>query len=138
VSAADNLAAGITAGEHRSSAFIEFEVTQEVGLQVTRAILFPNPIRSGGSGSGGQFVIDAPGDSVEVLLKVYTVAGRLIRILKSNGGLAQVQIPWDGLDAEGESLARGVYLFKAQVFPHVPGSGPDRADAEGRFVVVGR
>jgi hypothetical protein len=138
VSAADNLAAGITAGEHRSSAFIEFEVTQQLGLHVTRTILFPNPIRSGGSGSGGQFVIDAPGDSVDVLLKVYTVAGRLIRILKSNGGLAQVQIPWDGLDAEGQPLARGVYLFKAQVFPHIPGTGSDRADAEGRFVVVGR
>ena len=75
-------------------------------------------------------MIDAPGDSVDVLLKVYTVAGRLIRILKSNGGLAQVQIPWDGLDAEGQPLARGVYLFKAQVFPHIPGTGSDRADAE--------
>jgi hypothetical protein len=138
VSAADNLAAGITAGEHRSTNFIEFDVTQQPGLQVTRAILFPNPIRSGGSGGGGQFVIDAPGDSVDVLLKVYTVAGRLIRILKSNGGLAQVQIPWDGLDAEGDPLARGVYLFKAQVYPHVPGAGPSRADAQGRFVVVGR
>ena len=53
VSAADNLAAGITAGEHRSSAFIEFEVTQQLGLHVTRTILFPNPIRSGGSGSEG-------------------------------------------------------------------------------------
>jgi hypothetical protein len=138
VSAADNLAAGITAGDHRSSTFIEFDVTQQTSLQVTRAILFPNPIRSGGSGSGGQFVVDAPGDSVDVLLKVYTVAGHLIRILKSNGGLAQVQIPWDGLDAEGEPLAKGVYVFKAQVFPHVPGGGSDRADANGRFVVIGR
>jgi len=138
VSAADNLAAGITAGDHRSSNFIEFDVTQQASLQVTRAILFPNPVRSGGSGGGGQFVVDAPGDSVDVLLKVYTVAGHLIRILKSNGGLAQVQIPWDGLDAEGEPLAKGVYLFKAQVFPHVPGAGSDRADANGRFVVIGR
>jgi hypothetical protein len=140
VSAADNLAAGITAADHRSSSSIDFEVTSQPGLQVTRAILFPNPIRSGGIGGGGQFVIDAPGDSVDVLLKVYTVSGRLIRILKSRGGLAQVQIPWDGLDDEGTALAKGVYLFKAQVFPHVtdgPGGG-DRADAEGRFVVVGR
>ena len=26
----------------------------------------------------------------------------------------------------------------AEVFPHVPGAGPNRADAQGRFVVVGR
>jgi hypothetical protein len=141
VSAADNLAAGIAAPEHRSTATLDFEVTQSPVLKVTRAILFPNPIRSGGVAGGGQFVIDAPGDSVNVLLKVYTVAGRLIRTLESHGGLAQVQIPWDGLDAEGEPLARGTYLFKAQVYPRDPvgkSTAQGRAEAEGKLVVVGR
>ncbi|HET9327365.1 MAG TPA: C25 family cysteine peptidase, partial [Candidatus Eisenbacteria bacterium] len=140
VSAADNLAAGITAADHRSSAAIEFEVTDSPALQVTRIILFPNPIRSGGQGGGGQFVIDAPGDSVDVLLKIYTVSGRMIRSLRSERGLAQAQIPWDGLDAEGEPLARGTYLFKAQVFTGLSGNKAQRQSAEsvGRFVVVGR
>jgi hypothetical protein len=141
VSAADNLAAGISAPDHRSSATLDFEVTQSPVLKVTRAILFPNPVRSGGLAGGGQFVIDAPGDSVNVLLRIYTVAGRLVRSLESNGGLAQVQIPWDGLDAEGEALARGIYLFKAQVYPRDlagKSTGQGRAEAEGKLVVVGR
>ena len=141
VSAADNLAAGITGAEHRSSATIDFEVTDMPSLHVTRVLLFPNPIRSGGSGSGGQFVVDAPGDSVDVLLKIYTVAGRMIRVLRSTRGLAQAQIPWDGLDAEGSALARGAYLFKAQVFTGLSGGvgeSHQRAEAVGRFVVVGR
>ena len=141
VSAADNLAAGIAAPDHRSSATLDFEVTQSPVLKVTRAILFPNPVRSGGLGGGGQFVIDAPGDSVNVLLRIYTVAGRLVRSLESHGGLAQVQIPWDGLDAEGEPLARGAYLFKAQVYPRDPAgksASQGRAEAEGKLVVVGR
>jgi len=141
VSAADNLAAGITAAEHRASGFIDFEVTASPSLQVTRVILFPNPIRSGGKGGGGQFVIDAPGDSVDVLLKIYTVSGRMIRTLRSQRGLAQAQIPWDGLDAEGDPLAHGTYLFKAQVFTGLGStSGQNRQTAEevGRFVVVGK
>jgi len=140
VSAADNLAVGVTAGEHRSTAVIDFEVTDVVPLKVTRALLFPNPVRSGGPGGGGQFVIDAPGDSVNVLLKIYTVAGRMIRKMESRGGLAQVQIPWDGLDAEGAPLALGTYLFKVQAYARDAqgeSTGKQRAAAEGKFVVVG-
>lgn len=139
VTAADNLAAGIAAAEHRGAATIAFEVSDSPSLRVTRILLFPNPIRSGGAGSGGQFVIDAPGDSVDVLLKIYTVSGRMIRTLRSERGLAQAQIPWDGLDAEGDPLARGTYLFKAQVFTGLGGAGENRQRAEsvGRFVVVG-
>lgn len=141
VSAADNLAVGITAADHRGAGAIDFEVTSTPSLQVTRALLFPNPIRSGGHGGGGQFVIDAPGDSVDVLVKIYTVSGKMIRSLRSRRGLAQAQIPWDGLDAEGAPLARGVYLFKAQVFTGLDGAAGEarqKADAVGRFVVVGR
>jgi hypothetical protein len=141
VSAADNLASGIQAAQHRASATIDFEVSENPPLTVQRAFLFPNPTRSGGPGSGGQFVIDAPGDSVNVLLHIYTVSGRLIRTLKSFGGLGQVQIPWDGLDAEGQRLANGVYLFKVQVNARDEdgtSSASSRAVGEGRVVVLGR
>ena len=141
VSAADNLAVGVSAGDHRSSAVIDFEVTDQPTLKVVRALLFPNPVRSGGPGGGGQFVVDAPGDSVNVLLRIYTVAGRTIRKLEHRGGLAQVQIRWDGLDAEGAPLARGTYLFKVQVYARDErggSTGGQRAEAEGKFVVVGR
>ena len=141
VGAADNLAAGIAAGDHRSSAMIDFEVTDRPTLRVTRALLFPNPVRSGVAGGGGQFVVDAPGDSVNVLLRIYTVSGRAVRTLEYRGGLAQVQIPWDGLDAEGAALARGTYLYKVQVYARDElgrSDGQQRAAAEGKFVVVGR
>src|SRR5207245_716126 len=59
VSAADNLATGLTAVQHRSSATIDFQVVDSPPLHVARTYLFPNPVRSGGSGSGGVFVVDA-------------------------------------------------------------------------------
>lgn len=140
VSAADNLASGINAAQHRSSAAIDFEVSAQPVLAVRRAFLFPNPARSGGPGGGGQFVIDAPGDSVNVLIHLYTVTGRLIRTLKAFGGQGQIQIPWDGLDQEGDRLANGTYLFMVQVNGREDdgtSSARSRAVGQGRVVIVG-
>ena len=86
-------------------------------------------------------MIEAPGDSVNVLLRLYTVSGRLIRTLRYFGGLGQVQIPWDGLDDEGSRLANGVYLFKVHVNPRAAdgtSSPQQKAEADGRFVIVNR
>ncbi|MBI1798661.1 MAG: hypothetical protein HYR73_03130 [Candidatus Eisenbacteria bacterium] len=141
VSAADNLASGLAAGAHRSKAVIEFEVQESPQLHIARAYLFPDPTSSGGPASGGTFVIDAPGDSLNVLLRMYTVAGRLVRTLRSYGGIGQVQIPWDGLDEEDERLANGVYLFKVHVYGRESdgaSSPTERAVSEGRFVIVNR
>ncbi len=141
VSAADNLAAGLEAGQHRSTQAITFQVAAVPPLDVTRAYLFPNPTVSGGPFGGGTFVVDAPGDSVNVLLRLYTVSGRLIRTLKSFGGIGQIQIPWDGLDDEQAELANGLYLFKVHVNVREPdgeSSPRQKAEAVGRFVIVNR
>ncbi len=141
VSAADNLATGFTAAQHRSSATLEFDVVEQADLQIQRAYLFPDPVHSRGAGAGGTFVVDAPGDSVNTLLRLYTLSGRLIRQLKSYGGIGQVQIPWDGRDADGEALANGTYLFKVFVYGREAegGSSPDeRAVTQGRFVILNR
>jgi len=138
VSAADNLAAGLSAGAHRSSAVIDFVVEDLPPLKITRAYLFPNPVESG---AGGAFVVDAAGDSVNVLVRVYTASGRLIRTLRRLGGVGQVQVPWDGLDEEGQGLANGVYVFKVHAnIRESDGSSSARqkAETEGRFVVVNR
>lgn len=138
VSAADNLASGLSAAAHRSSAAIDFEVAEVPSLYISQAFLFPNPILSG---NGGTFVVDAPGDSVNVLLHIYTVSGRLIRTLRQFGGYGQVQIPWDGRDAEGQRPAAGIYVFKVHANVRDPdGSSSPRqkAVAEGKFAVLGR
>jgi len=138
VSAADNLAAGLSAGEHRSSSAIDFRVEEAPSLKIARAYLFPNPVASG---TGAAFVVDAPGDSVNVLVRIYTVSGRLIRTLRHHGGLGQVQLPWDGLDEEGQRLANGTYIFKVHAYIRESdgaSSPSQKSDTEGRFVIVNR
>lgn len=139
VSAADNLATGFDAVRHRSSATLAFEVSDSPQLRIVRTFLFPSPVRSGGVGGGGAFVVDAPGDSVNALIRIYTVAGKLVRVLRQMGGIGQLQVPWDGLDAEGEPLAQGTYLYKVYVGVRDAdgsSSATQRASAEGRFVVL--
>jgi hypothetical protein len=141
VSAADNLATGINAVKHRSSAAIDFQVVDTPQLKVTRTFLFPNPVRSGGRGSGGVIVVDAPGDTINTLIRLYTVAGKLVRTLRQLGGIGQVQVVWDGLDDEGDPLAQGTYLYKVYVNAREPdgkSSASQHATAEGRFVVLTR
>jgi hypothetical protein len=139
VSAADNLAAGLGAASHRSSAILEFEVTENPPLSILGAYLFPNPTNSGRLRSGGQFVIETRGDSVNALLRVYTVSGRLIRTLRSMGRQGQIQIAWDGLDDEGMMLANGTYLFRVQINPRDEtgaSSARQKAVAEGKIVIL--
>lgn len=141
VSAADNLASGIAASQHRNSATVEFDVIDRSSVSLDRAWLFPNPVRSGGTGSGGTFIVEAQGDSLNMMIRIYTISGRVIRTLKSFGRIGQVQIPWDGLDAEGEPLANGTYLFKvyANVRDADGTSSPREEDrVTGRFVVLKR
>jgi hypothetical protein len=141
VSAADNLAAGLSAGMHRSRTSLDFTVVDQPSLRIASARLFPNPIESRWGGGGGQFVVDAPGDSVNTLLRIYTASGKLIRTLTVFGGLEQVQVPWDGLDEEGQALANGVYFFRVHVNPRDPdgtSSPRQKAHADGRFVIVNR
>jgi len=138
VSAADNMAAGLQAGEHRSSASIDFRVEETPSLRIRRAYLFPNPVAAG---DGAAFVVDAPGDSLNVLVRIYTVTGRLIRTLRHYGGLGQIQVPWDGRDEEGQRLANGVYVFKVHAYVRdADGSSraDQKADTEGRFAIVNR
>jgi len=141
VSAADNLATGLDAALHRSRASLEFQVVDAPPLRVTQTYMFPSPVRSSGPGAGGVFVVDAPGDSINTLVRVYTVAGKLVRVLRQMGGIGQIQVAWDGLDDEGEPLAQGTYLYKVYVSIREADGGSSarqKATAEGKFVVLNR
>jgi len=139
VSAADNLAGGLTAFEHRSTASLAFEVATAPPISIRNAYLFPNPTESGRRQSGGTFVVDGPGDSANVMVRLFTISGRMIRELKSFGTFGQIQVPWDGLDAEGSPLANGTYLFKVYVNGRDEtgkSSARQKAARDGRFVIL--
>ncbi|MDI6808353.1 MAG: type IX secretion system sortase PorU [Candidatus Eisenbacteria bacterium] len=48
----------------------------------------------------------------EVTIKIFTVSGRQLRILKTAGEIGQNNVRWDGLDETGIRVANGLYIYK--------------------------
>ena len=49
-------------------------------------------------------------------LKIYNIAGQVIRTLDGKGNAGQNTVTWNGLDNGGRKAANGVYLYNLQAF----------------------
>lgn len=107
-----------------------FQVENRFALR--DALAFPNPFDDD---LGTRFVFTLTGEyPADVLVRVYTVSGRRIYEHRLDGLMpGHHEIPWDGLDAEGQKLANGVYFYK--LVAHGP-SGTSAYD--GRLVKLRR
>ncbi len=95
-----------------SQATIQFNVVSSGGLQVMNVYNFPNPFRDA---TAFTFQHNYPG-LVSVKIKIYTVAGRLIKEIDQPPTNDKfVNIPWNGKDADGETLSNGIYIYKLVV-----------------------
>ncbi|MCC6396785.1 MAG: type IX secretion system sortase PorU, partial [Bacteroidetes bacterium] len=89
-----------------------FEVSSSDKLSVSDVFNYPNPFPNETLFTFRQN-LNAP---LDVEVKVYTLAGRLIQSIQSSAqGEPMVRIPWDGRDRDGDLLANGVYLYKLVV-----------------------
>jgi hypothetical protein len=89
-----------------------FEVASSDRLSISDVFNYPNPF-SGETLFTFRQNLSAP---LDVEVKVYTLAGRLIQSLQTiAAGEPMVRIPWDGRDRDGDLLANGVYLYKLVV-----------------------
>jgi hypothetical protein len=73
---------------------------------------YPNPFRSDTYFTFELRGIDAP---EEFRIKIYTVAGRLIRDIEVPHSALNIgfnKIKWDGRDQDGDDIANGLYLYK--------------------------
>ena len=95
-----------------SQVTIDFNVMAGGGLQVINIYNYPNPFRDG---TAFTFQHNYPG-LISAKIKVYTVAGRMIKeIDQPETNEKFVFIPWNGKDADGETLGNGVYIYKLVV-----------------------
>ncbi len=85
----------------------EFILTEDGELTLSDVLNYPNPFQES---TAFTFILNA---DAEVKISVYTVAGRLIQTLENIAATPGFnQVPWDGLDADGDELANGVYLYR--------------------------
>jgi hypothetical protein len=114
----------IPEGEHRlslkafdtynnsSEAEIRFVVSSYNGLKVVNVYNYPNPFTDN---TVFTFQHNYP-DAINVRIKIYTVAGRLIKQLQQNGINDKfVAINWSGKDEDSETLSNGIYIYRLTV-----------------------
>ncbi len=85
-----------------------FKVSNDIEIQKVYNI--PNPMKDG---TYFTFVLTQIPD--EATIKIYTVAGRLIKIIplqKSDLSINFNKIYWDGRDEDGDMIGNGVYIYR--------------------------
>jgi hypothetical protein len=92
-----------------ATAEVAFEVTAGSELRVSNVLNYPNPFSRSTTFTFQQNQL-AP---LDVEIKVYTLAGRVVKVIHAPGVADRfVQIPWDGRDQDGDELANGVYFYR--------------------------
>jgi flagellar hook assembly protein FlgD len=96
--------------DNSGSAETVFQVASSDRLSISDVFNYPNPFGA----SGTEFTFRQNQTSpLNVRVKIFTVAGRLIRTLDEIApGDSFVKVPWDGRDRDGDVIANGVYLYK--------------------------
>ncbi|MDH4222358.1 MAG: type IX secretion system sortase PorU [candidate division Zixibacteria bacterium] len=77
-------------------------------FSITQVMNYPNPFSRS---TEFTYELSVPAEKVEI--KIFTLSGRLIRILNGTGsaGFNSGAI-WDGRDQDGDRVANGVYIYK--------------------------
>jgi hypothetical protein len=92
-----------------STAQTTFEVASTSDLRISEVFNYPNPFARGTTFTFQQ----NQSSPIDVEIKIYTLAGRIVRVLSSSGVMDTfVRIGWDGRDEDGDILANGVYLYR--------------------------
>jgi len=78
-------------------------------LKILDLLNYPNPMKN-----QTDFIINLAGNvpPSKSKIKIYSVAGRVIKTIETNLNIGYNSIKWDGRDEDGDNIANGVYLYK--------------------------
>ena len=78
-------------------------------LTIADVLNYPNPFGN----SGTRFTFHQNQQvPINVRIRIYTLAGRMIQTLETVSSEPFIIVPWDGRDRDGDIIANGVYLYK--------------------------
>ena len=87
---------------------IEFHIHKI--LQLLRAMNYPNPFNR-----ETEITCELTGAADEMIVKIYSLSGRLVREFTEPARAGFTMISWDGRDRDGDEVANGVYYCKIRV-----------------------
>jgi hypothetical protein len=95
--------------------YTEFVVAESADLALAHILNYPNPFTTHTS---FLFEHNRPGDILSVKIEVFTVSGKLVKSIVQDvttEGFRVDNIHWDGLDDYGDTIGKGVYVYKLSV-----------------------
>lgn len=105
----ENLLKIITGNRDGSYDTTDFVLNVTDELSIGDLTNYPNPMRSETSFMFDVTGLENPGKGQ---IKIYTIAGRLIREIEIPVNIGFNTITWDGKDSDGDLIANGTYLYK--------------------------
>jgi hypothetical protein len=98
-----------------SEMVLHFVVAESAELRLAHVLNYPNPFSTR---TAFWFEHNQPGQELYSKVEIFTVSGKLINTLSrtiNTMGNRSIELEWDGLDAYGNKVARGVYLYRLTV-----------------------
>jgi Peptidase family C25/FlgD Ig-like domain len=95
-----------------SEDYTEFVVADDADLTLGHILNYPNPFTTSTS---FQFDHNKQGQNMDVQIQILSISGKVVKTFHYSGLNASShfnEITWNGRDAFGDRLARGVYLYK--------------------------
>jgi hypothetical protein len=102
----------MNAGKSSAELFYDtakYSVTVSNELMVKDLYNYPNPMKTETT-----FTFNLAGSNIptDCRIKIFSVAGRVVKTLKIPASIGFNQYAWDGRDEEGDYMANGVYFYK--------------------------
>jgi hypothetical protein len=94
---------------------LDFTVAKDEGLELSHVLNYPNPFTTK---TQFWFEHNKPGQDLQVRLQIFTLSGRVIKMIQKTiitAGNRSSELEWDGRDEYGDKVGRGVYLYKLSV-----------------------
>lgn len=97
--------------------YTEFVVAEDGKAALDHVLNYPNPFTTN---TYFQFEHNMAGQILDVQVNIFSVSGRLVKTIQqtvanNDGFRVASDIQWDGRDEYGDSLARGVYLYRVKI-----------------------
>jgi hypothetical protein len=98
-----------------SEAETYFVVSSNTDLEMANVVNFPNPFSRSTTFTFQRNSVDP----IDVEVKIYSIAGRLVQSLRAYAITDRfVRVPWDGRDRDGDQIANGVYIYRVIATSH--------------------
>ena len=98
-----------------STTALNFVVVSDAILNLENVLNYPNPFINY---TEFWFNHNKPNEPLEVQVQIFTIAGKLVKTIneevQTSGSLSR-SISWNGLDAFGNKIGKGVYVYKLRV-----------------------